>query len=562
VDCAGCLLIRTHTVVREFLSSPDKEDFVCHPEGDIIGTEVAEMYRFVFECMNDERPAGQRPFSSTMQSCMWRKRPNEARCAPVRGSGALLDALDLLTVCGTFPQPAPSGRVENNPGRKEGGSYAPLDELWENALLGKKQDLKPDEHHPRLLFDRIWKSHLLQLPEGQPPNPFLMDALVAGLLVSRQDIQDEIGRMRLKVQKKREEGALTATQKASGHASAVKELVQQKSASGKSCVADLQLHLVFLGMKKSAVVALGNLPNLVQELLIRLSPSDRAAVDKRAEVIQQEEKQRKQRKKQKKNNGSSKRKGVGAPARPAKQRRRQEPQWDPEEEERTEEEEEEEEEGTEEEEEQGEEKEKVEDEAKEGSYKDNGGTVAIVTFFEAHKTSWKKIEAFAAVVAKSRPLSDPLHQFPAGSSNKAAGAYAIEQARIPRVDLDAFLRGGKHWVASKGVRHMQRLWKVCSGQTELTHDTLHVGDRVIISDEICSGWGVCTAVALNPTTGKDGWQFKLKRSDSCNEVIASVASECSTFGGWSWNCAADWLVLKKFHVVPWDDALEETQSFE
>jgi hypothetical protein len=432
-----------------------------------------------------------------------------------------------------------------------------LDELWESALLGKKQDLKPDEHHPRPLFDRIWKSHLRQHPEDQPLNPGLMDALVAGLRVSRQDLRDEIGRMRLKAAKKREETALSAVQKASGHAAALRELVQRTSASGKACVPDLQRHLVILGMKKSSVIALGNLPNLIRELLLRLSPSERAAVDKRAEAIVQEE-QEKQRKRKK--NSGAKRKRGGGPTRQAKQRR-QEAEWSEEEEEDPEEESEEEE--SEEAEEEGDVEEVDEEEkTKAGNGKDSGGTVAIVTFFDAHKTSWKKMQAFAAMVAKSRPPSDPLHHFPTGSSNKAAAAYAIETAGIPKVDFDVFLTGGQHWGSTKGVQHMQGLWSVCAGKTEETHDTLEVGHRVIISDEICSGWGVCTAVEWNPTTGNDGWQFKLKRTDSCNEVIAAVVSVCPTFNGWSWDCEADWLVLRKFHVVRWDDSLEEAQSFE
>jgi hypothetical protein len=185
----------------------------------------------------------------------------------------------------------------------------------------------------------------------------------------------------------------------------------------------------------------------------------------------------------------------------------------------------------------------------------------FVTFFDAHSKSWKKMQDFAAEVAQTRPASDPLHAYPGGQRNKGAGACAIERALIPRLDLQRFLTGGWPWEATAGVHHMQKLWKVCSSSTELTHETLRVGQRVALSDKICTGWGVCTALKFNPTRGNDGWQFKLTRSQSCDAVVQSVRNECPAFTGWSW-AVKDWLILKLFHVVPWEPAFEEVQSFE
>jgi hypothetical protein len=54
---------------------------------------------------------------------------------------------------------------------------------------------------------------------------------------------------------------------------------------------------------------------------------------------------------------------------------------------------------------------------------------AFVTFFDAHRLSWKKVQDFAAEVAKTRPASDPLRAYPTGARNTSAGASAIEQAR-------------------------------------------------------------------------------------------------------------------------------------
>jgi hypothetical protein len=229
---------------------------VCRTQGDVLGSEVAEMYRFVFECMTeDERPHAEPPFSSTLQSCTYRKRSTEVRCRPVRGSGALSDALDLPTVNGTFPRPAISTRPENNPGqRKDGGSYAPLDELWGNALMGKKQDLKPDAHHPRPLFDRIWKNKLCKLPEDQPLDPGMMRALRSGLRASKADIEAEIARAWLKFNKQLAEAILTKSHKLSGHAAAVRELVKRGSATGKAGGPEIKVYLLGLGLK----VASGN----------------------------------------------------------------------------------------------------------------------------------------------------------------------------------------------------------------------------------------------------------------------------------------------------------------
>jgi hypothetical protein len=558
---------------------------VCRAQGDMIGSEVAEMFRFVFDCMTDERPPVERPFSSTLQSCTYRKRQSEVRCRLIRGSGALVDALDLLTVNGTFPQPSMSSRSENNPGeRKDGGSYAPLDELWTNALLGNKQDLRPDEHHPRPLFEKIWKSKLCTLPEGQPLLPALMMALQFGLRASKADIEAEIARAWLKLHKQLAESLLTKKQKSSGHTKAIQELVKRVSASGKARMPELKVYLLGLGLSKSRITALGNLPWLLQEIMERMPPADRVALDERARVLAPTAKKAKKRKQMagraqpkakpgKPKVGGKVRKprgGGGAPSPEKRAKARKRPR--------------------------ARQRQSIEssessesddaafsseseearfssdsmdldidvssNESKEGADSDDPSTVpAYVMFFEAHRLSWKKMQDFAAVVAQTRPKSDPLHTYPGGSRNKSAGAFAIERALIPRLELSRFLSGGWPWEATAGVQHMQRLWKVCVGFTELNHKTLQVDQRVVLSDGICTGWGVCTALQFNPTKGNDGWQFKLKRTDSCDAVVQSVKTECPVFKGWSWGVGT-WLILKEFHVVPWQVEFVKVQSFE
>jgi hypothetical protein len=553
---------------RDFLGSSKKEDFVCRAQGDMIGSEVAEMFRFVFDCMTDERPPVERPFSSTLQSCTYRKRQSEIRCRPPRGSGALLDALDLLTVNGTFPQPSMSSRSENNPGeRKDSGSYAPLDELWTNALMGNKQDIRPDEHHPRPLFDQIWKTKLSSLPEGRPLLPALMRALQFGLRASKADIEAEIARAWLKLHKQLEESLLTEKQKSSGHTKAVQELVARVSASGKARTAELKVYLLGLGLSKSRITALGNLPWLLQEIMERMAPAERVALDERARALAPTVKNAKKRKKMA---GPAKPKAkpvkpkAGGKSRKKRARRRKQQSSESSESSESDEAA-----SSSESEEAGFSSDSVDldmdvssNESKEGGEIDDSTTVPeYVMFFEAHRLSWKKMQEFAAVVAQSRPTSDPLHTYPRGSRNKSAGAYAIERALIPRLELSRFLTGGWPWEATAGVQHMQKLWQVCVRFTELNHTTLQVGQQVVLSDGICTGWGVCTAVEFNPTKGNDGWQFKLQRSDSCDALVQSVKTECPAFKGWSWSVGT-WLILKGFHVVPWEVAFEQVQSFD
>jgi hypothetical protein len=205
---------------RKFLATDDerKATFEAKPQGERSGIEMSRLYIDVYliwqEGLDPLVPQKTKCFQATLNTCTWRKRDGNVRHMPIRSEG-LLPALDMLTSTGFYPQPALSSDPATLPCAEHPScSYAPLRELFLNAVAGSPQTGEPDDLHPKLRMRQLWEGALRALTaDGKTLPADVAATIVTGLRLSPTDLEKSIAQRWKRELRAKEEAQMFAEQK-------------------------------------------------------------------------------------------------------------------------------------------------------------------------------------------------------------------------------------------------------------------------------------------------------------------------------------------------------------
>jgi hypothetical protein len=267
--------------VRSFLGGSDafRAAFVGTPSNSYSGSEIGSLFRLVYVQMEDLRCC-----RVARQSLTWRKHPDVPGMKAIRGNTDMLKYLDTF-FDGYDPQPRPSNRVGSVPSElNPSGSYQQPDERMKLSFIEAKNggvkvhNEKVDLFHPRLLFDSKWdiirNRFLVSTEDGLTLPTKQMKVLVETLRCAPGEILEECRRKLAQCKRKLEDKEIVHKLKASGHLKALLLFIEERSATKKSRISELNALLQLRGA--TSMQRKGSKARLLQSLMGSMSNNERS----------------------------------------------------------------------------------------------------------------------------------------------------------------------------------------------------------------------------------------------------------------------------------------------